>query len=161
MKGILLGIVHVLLFLMFYLLDMLPESRFLLAGCHVIAFFIITIIIARSYFSSGYTSFLKSVSYFFLYLSVSSILSLTFDYTFNNYLDKGYKYILAEQRIEQINDRRERNGVGAYETLDSEKVEKKVSLEASGKNLLYSSILNIILALSISAIGALFKKSNN
>ena len=160
MKGILLGITHIALFLLFYLLDLLPESRFFLAGGHIIVFLMITIGVAKNYFKDEYSSFLKAFTHFIVYLSISSVVSIGFDYTFNNYIDTGYKYILAEQRVEQINNRRERKGVGAYETLDSEKIEKKASLEAYGQNLLTSSILNLVVAFAITGVGLLYRKAN-
>ncbi len=160
MKGILLGTSHIALFILFYLLDMLPENRFILAGGHIVVFLTITIVVAKNYFKDEYSSFLKAFTHFIVYLSISSVVSIGFDYTFNNYIDTSYKYILAEQRIEQINNRRERKGVGAYETLDAEKIEKKVSVEAYAQNFLTSSILNLVVALSVTGVGLLYRKSN-
>jgi hypothetical protein len=160
-KGALLGIVNILLFCLFYWLDMLPSGRFILTICSIVVFFLVTVYCIDFYFGNSKLNFMNSILTFFTILSFSSLLCIGFDYWFNKSIDTEYKYILAKERIEEINKRRDRKGVGVYEIFNPEVVDKKHTVEASAQALFNSLILNLVVSLIIFPVGLLYNKVRN
>jgi hypothetical protein len=160
-KGVLLGVTNILLFCVFYFLDMLPSGRFILTICSLVIFFLVTAYCIDFYFRKSKMNFLNSVVTFFTILSLSSLICIGFDYWFNKSIDTDYKYILAKERIEEINMRRDRKGVGVYETFNPEIVDKKHTLEASTQALFNSLILNLVVSLIIFPTGLFYNKIRN
>jgi hypothetical protein len=161
LKGFLLGIINIGLFFLFYYLDLLPSERFTLTLFSFIIFFLVTLYCINFYFSKTRIGFFKSIGIFFTILSISSFLCIGFDYWFNKCYDTEYKYILAKERMEEINKRRDRNGVGVYENFNPDIVDKKHDLESYIETFCNSLVLNLFASLLIFPLGLVYNKIKN
>jgi hypothetical protein len=159
--GIILGFLHISFFLIFYLLDVLPDGRSYLIGFNLAAFVLTSTIMLKQLATREGLQLGKALVVFFGAFTISSVLNLTFDHTFNNYIDKDYKFILAAERVEQINNRRAQKGVGNYEVLDREKIEDKHSFSAAVIAFRTSCIVNVVFALAFSGVFMIIRKSGS
>jgi hypothetical protein len=149
LRGVLLGIIHSCLFYIFYTLGILPHDRFYLAICHVVAFLLMSFLVVRYLIDIGKSNYLVTFLSALMFLSCSSLTSMSFEYVFHSKIDPEYKFILAKERVEQINGRRSKRGISDFESVDFDAINKSYTLLAYGKNFGTSSIVNSFFSLII------------
>ena len=91
--------------------------------------------------------FIKYYLTFILIFFMSSILNLSFKYTVHNYLDKSYKYEIAERSYQRMYDARSKRDLPIDERKSNREVEEMYSLKGlfhQGKS---SYIINFIVTI--------------
>jgi len=161
LRGGLLGLLHVIVFLTFYSLGFLPEERFFLLPFNIMAFGLMSFVTIKYVVLQNISNYFRLFFSLFLFLTCSSFITNSFDYIFHSKIDADYKYILAEQRVEKINERRSRNGVGVYESVDKEKIGADYTFRAVGISFFTSSIFNLFYAVVLSVVALFIFRNKN
>jgi len=143
-KGILLSLVHFLVFLGFYVFGMLPEHKNYMQLVSAICFIIFSVLGFRELFKVTEFSHFKTILYMTGTLVISTLLYNFFDYGFNTYYDTDFRYRAGRDMVEKINERRNRRGL-PLEFFDKGKVDEKFHPQQYVYQSVNSSVANLVI----------------
>jgi hypothetical protein len=156
-KGLLLGLGHFGLFLIFYVFRLLPTNWNTLQAVKFGWFLVFVVFVCRTYFEVPKLAHKITLLTLIGIITLSSIVFNLSQYAFNTWYDDQFRYARGKAQIEQINERRDRRNL-PREVFDQAKVDAQHDPEQYFYNVVNSSIANVLMILLLYPLGILYWK---